>query len=354
MKHDNRSIQKLFRIGNIITILLCLTVLSGIATAHGIAEGLPLSNLQALVLGLTVALMWGLVPVITKRGYTYGGTSAVAISIIVVSGVVIMWGSLLFVYALQFISPGEIPALLDISPIALLAFFVGGLVGTALGRIAMYAGVDRVGANITSGVIATNSLPALVLGYLFLQEVITSIRLVGIGMIIMGLVVLSLSKGGDVRGWTLRDLTAPLVAAIAFGTGHVLRRFGLTYGLTKHGNPLEVATPLQAAAVNELAATIGILAFTVGYKRVHRDLRDISQKAYLYFIAAGIVSAIGLYVEFRLLVHEKAAIVTALVATQAVFATIFSYSLLGDIERITKKMIVAVGIVVIGLTLLGL
>lgn len=334
-------------------VLVSLAWISGTASAHGIAGGLPLSNAWALTLGLTVALMWGLVPVVTKRGYSYGGSTEAAISVIVITGVVAMWGGLLLLHLPELLAGRGISSLMDVSPVAALAFLAGGFLGTAVGRIAMYIGVDRVGANITSGVIATNSLPALVLGYLFLQETITPLRILGIGIIISGLVVLSLSKGGDIRGWQARDLVAPLTAAVAFGSGHVLRRFGLTLKLPEHSSPLVIATPLEAAAINEVAAAIGILAYACGYKRAYRDFLTIPRKAYVYFVIAGIISAIGLYVEFQLLVHEKAAIVTALVATQAVFATVFSYFLIGDLERITRKMVAAILTVVVGLVLIG-
>lgn len=72
---------------------------------------------------------------------------------------------------------------------------------------------------------------------------------IGIVVVTGGLVPLTFSKGGDITDWKPRELPFPLTTAIAYGTAGVIRRFGLT------ATP---ARPLEAVALNETAALLGI------------------------------------------------------------------------------------------------
>jgi DME family drug/metabolite transporter len=82
-------------------------------------------------LAAITAVLWGFAPVLDRQGMDAGGTTVQA------STVVVVVDSLL---ALQ-----GFDAFADLSLATLRLFLAAGFVGTALGRLAVFAGVRRVG-----------------------------------------------------------------------------------------------------------------------------------------------------------------------------------------------------------------
>lgn len=286
--------------------------------------------------GLAAAVLWGASPVVSKRGLSYGGNPWVVTVIVVSSGFALLWSLLLIQHG-----PGAFAPVL--TPRGYAIFLGGGIVGTALGRITNYTGIDRVGASMNSAVVATNPLWATILAFFFLGEAITFVQAAGIVLVVVGLVALTLSKGGDLGGWTRGDLVFPLIAAIAFGSGGVIRRFGLT---------TTGATPIEGAALNELAAFGVLVGFVLVWKR--SELERLSLRALGYFVATGLLSGLGLVMLFTGLETGRVAIVSTLVGTSSLFATAFSWAFLGDLERVTRGLVGGVLLVVAGVVLITL
>jgi DME family drug/metabolite transporter len=280
--------------------------------------------------GFTAALFWGIAPVLSKRGFTYGGNPFLVTSIIVTTSVILFW-------SLLAASQGVTDVLPDISPAGYGIFLLAGFVGTAVGRINNYAGIDHVGTSINSAVIATQPVFATILAFLFLGEQVTIVQVAGIFAVVGGVVMLTFSRGGDVGGWRPRELLFPLAAAFAYATGSVIRRFGLQ---------TTPALPLEAVALNETAALMGVVGYTVGAGYFRPD--SIAARGYVYFVGAGLASATGLLAFFIGLNNGRVAIVTTLVATSTLFATVFSYLGLGDLEEVTRGIVAGAILVVVG------
>jgi DME family drug/metabolite transporter len=286
--------------------------------------------------GFTAALCWGIAPVLSKRGFSYGGNSFLVTSIIIVTSVTLFWSLLVLKQGLMDVLP-------DISPVGYGIFLLAGFVGTAVGRINNYAGIDHVGASVNSAVIATQPVFATILALLFLGEQVTVVQVAGIFAVVGGVVVLTFSRGGDVGGWRPRELLFPLAAALAYSTGSVIRRFGLQTTPT---------LPLEAVALNETAALLGVLGYTVAAGYLRPD--SIAPRGYVYFVGAGLASATGLLAFFIGLDNGRVAIVTTLVATSTLFATVFSYFGLGDLEEVTRGIVAGAIFVVAGVAVIVL
>jgi len=80
-------------------------------------------------------------------------------------------------------------------------------------------------------------------------------------LVVVGVVTLAFSKGGDIRGWHAWQLWIPLGAAASFAIGNVLRRFGLTTTAT---------APLEGLTIDQTAAFIGLLIYA--YSRRTRNM----------------------------------------------------------------------------------
>ena len=282
-------------------------------------------------LALVPAVLWGFGPILDKRGMDAGGTSLQAALVVVLVDSVLYWAALLVV---SWPDPftGLTPRLVGL-------FAVAGILGTAAGRIFVFAGVDRVGASINSAGISTRPLFATLLALGFLGEPLGPLTGVGVLVLVGGLVALTYSKGGDVSGWEPRDLLFPVGAAAVFAAGNVLRRFGFTD---------TNATPLQAVAVNETAALVALAAYAVARGRT--NVVSESRASYGYFVGSGLLTAVALMAFFTAFSLEagRVAVVDSLAATAPLFTTIFSALLLRDVERVTRGVVLGAVLVVVG------
>ena len=287
--------------------------------------------LDVYVLSLVPALLWGFEPVVSKRGMGGGGSALQASLVVVVVDSTIYWLALL---GLRGTDP-----LAALSPGAIGVFLFAGVVGTAVGRLATFEGVHRVGASVNSAGISARPLFATALAFAWLGEPVSVATAVGIVVLVTGLAVLALAKGGDVGGWRPRDLFFPLAAAATFAVGNVVRRFGLD---------VTPATPLQAVALNETAALVALAAYAVA--RGRRDVLDAPRRTYGQFAVSGLLTAVALLSLFAALSlpEGRIAVVDPLTGTAPLFTTGFAYFLLKDLERVTRGVVAGATLVVVG------
>ncbi|WP_299262861.1 EamA family transporter [Halorientalis sp.] len=285
-------------------------------------------------LALLPAVLWGLGPIFDKRGMAAGGSATQAAIVVVVIDTGLYWLALL---ATSWPNP-----LSGLTLDLVVVFTVAGLFGTAIGRILVFAGVERVGASINSAGISTRPLFATLLALGFLGEPLGPLTGVGVVVLVCGLIVLTYSKGGDVSGWRPRDVLLPVSAAAVFGTGNVLRRFG--FGDT-------TATALQAVTINETAALVALAAYVVATRKT--DVLSAPRASYTQFAGSGLVTAVALLSFFTALSMEagRVAIVDSLAATAPLFTTIFAAALLRDVERVTRSVVLGALLVVVGAVL---
>ncbi|MDR5655850.1 DMT family transporter [Halodesulfurarchaeum sp. HSR-GB] len=283
------------------------------------------------LLAFVPAVIWGFTPVLDKRGMSLSGTALQASLTVVVVDLT------LFVLALLLLRGPALLAGLDLAVAGL--FLFAGMTGTALGRLAIFVGVDRVGASINSAVVSARPLFATALAFGLLGEPVSLATGVGIVVLVAGLAILSLSKGGDISGWETRDLAYPLASGTLFAFGNVLRRLGLG---------TDGADVLQAVALNEAGALLVFL----GYAAVSgtAGFRSAERRSYLYFAGSGVLTAVALLSMFGALALPagRVAIVESLASTAPLFTTVFAYFFLKDLERVTRGIVLGAVLVVIG------
>lgn len=286
-------------------------------------------------LALVPALLWGFSPILSKRGMAAGGTSLQA------SLVVVLVDSTLYLIALAVLQGGG--AFSGLTTETLGVFLLAGIFGTALGRLATFAGVDRVGASVNSAGISARPLFATMLAVLFLGEAAAISTAVGVVVLVIGLGALALAKGGDISGWEPWELLFPVGAAGCFAVGNVLRRYGLTSS---------DVTSLEAVALNEVAALVVLFGYAVARGRVG-EVWNAPKETWGYFAASGTITAVALLSLFAAFRHPEGtvAVVDPLAATAPLFTTVFAYFLLGDLERVTRGVVLGAALVVLGVAL---
>lgn len=285
-------------------------------------------------LALVPVVLWGFTPVVMKYAFSRGGDPLQALVVVLAVDTGVLWVATGVLHGFG--------GVLDLSPAALGMFALAGLLGTAIGRIVVYVGIDRLGAAVNTACLSTRPLFATALGVVVLQERVGLLTLVGVVVLAVGLLVLSLSKGGDIRGWRPRDLLFPLAGAALFATASVVRRTGL--GGTS-------AAPLEAVAINELFALFVVVGYVVARGRTDELVGP--RITYPLFAVVGVLTATGMVAVFTALGHPggRVVIVDPLLASKPLLTTAFAYVLLSDVERITRGTVAGATAIVAGAVL---
>ena len=293
------------------------------------------ATLEVLALALVPAILWGFAPIFDKRGMAAGGGSVQASLVVVIVDSTIYWLVIAALYGRAAFSG------LTLEVLGVFAF--AGVIGTALGRITIFVGVDKVGASLNSTILSTRPLFATLIALVWLGEPLGPVTGVGIVVLVAGLSLLTVSKGGDLSGWHPRELLWPIAAAATFAVANVTRRYGMLE------SPVSA---LEAVAINETAGLIALVAYVVATDG--RDVLERPRESYRYFVGSGLLTTVAMLSLMAALGLEagRIAIVDPLVATAPLFTLLFAAVLLRDLERVTRGVVAGAALVVVGAALI--
>ena len=217
-------------------------------------------------------------------------------------------------------------------------FWVFAAMGIIQPSLSMYLANEaysRAGATITSTFSATAPLFAAALSIFFLGERLTGALAAGILLTVSGIVALSWSPRGSRR----QRLVA---AALAFATATAAIR-GFNHFVGKVG--MELLPNVFMAAFCSFAVSFVILAAVYRGRRGRWPGR-LPAAGLCYFGIMGLCIATGIGFLFAALLMGQVIVVSPIAGTYPVF-TLLASAALGD-ERITGKVLVGVGLVVVG------
>lgn len=222
----------------------------------------------------------------------------------------------------------------------ILAFVMDGILGTALARSLMFVAVEKVGASVTTSVLASRSLFGAIFAIILLHEELTALLLLGTILVVTGIVVLS--EGDHKQDWKRRDLIFPLGTSLLFGLQNVVVKIGLN----------EMNSPITGSTISATTALLVITAYlTFAGKKKNLMLNKASNK---FFSLAGIFIVLVLLSLYGAIGIGKVVVVMPLVSTAPLFTIFFSYFLLRDIEKITLRIVIGAILTVLGATLVAL
>jgi drug/metabolite transporter (DMT)-like permease len=223
---------------------------------------------------------------------------------------------------------------------SMLAFVAAGLVGTVFGRLALFTGIQRVGASRAEPVKASNPLFAAVIAVLVLNERMTPEHVLGVVLIVVGVAIISWEQASgpetDELGSTA-ELAFPLLAALCFAVEPTVAKLGLD-----EGTPVFVGL-----AIKTTAATVGYL----GYLRWRGTLPtpgSFSGEELPWYAAAGLANTAFLVALYASLAVAPVVLVAPLVQASPLFVVVLSYAFLQDIEHVTGRLAAGVAVVVGG------
>jgi DME family drug/metabolite transporter len=295
----------------------------------------PAGGVDVLVFALLPAMLWGVSPILTKRGMDNGGSSLRAAVVVVSVGTATYWLTLLAV-------SNPLARIGALSTSTVLVFLLSGLFGAVV-WFAYNVGVDRVGASVSSAGFNTHPLFATVLALVWLDEALGVLTALGILVLIAGLILIGLSEGGDITGWRAWELVFPLAAGGAYAVSNVVRRFGLT---------TTPVTTHEAITINSTTTLLVLVAYLLSDGR--ESVRAPSRSVDAYFAASGLLSAAALFFLFEAFDRGSVAVVSAVSGTSPMFAVAFTYVFLSDIEAVTGRIVAGALLVVLGAVLITL
>lgn len=292
-----------------------------------------LSIYLAVIFGLMAAVFWGLAPIFSKKSFTEDGEPAIAAMIYATIGSIGLLLASVVIY--DFSTVLESASIRKFAP-----FILSGVIGTALGRILNYNGIDKLGSSINAGLVSFNPVFASLIALIFLGETYTYIQISAVFTSSIGLLIISYSGGGEKDGWKKTWLVLPLSAALAYGSGAVLRRYGLE---------MDAVQPILATGVNEISALF-VISMYVSFKS-NQAVSEVLTGKYSYLIIGGVLNSCGIMSLFASLDQGPVVIGTTLSSLSAVVTLTVTAFYMSEFEEVNREQVIGTLLTVVSVVI---
>lgn len=291
-------------------------------------------NLQmGIFYALVSGLLWGIGPLLLKRGMTLSNVSTATLIEQYVSVL-----ALLIIAAAR----GEIFQL-NFSGTGFWAFVAAGAVGASFGKIFYYKGIDKVGASKSTSVKNSSPILTVLLAVMLLGEELTLPVAVGSVLIVIGILVLSrVEVKGEERPSRIRYFFYPLMAALCFGINPVFKKIGVDAS----------SLPTLGAVITQTTALLVML--TAGrFLKIKPKWERIPTKSLVLFSLSGVTEALGSLFTFFALVYAPASLVSPIWRMSPLVTFVLAHFTLRGIEVVTLRDGVAASFIVGGIFVLS-
>ena len=282
---------------------------------------------------LLAGVLWGIGPLLLKRGLKFASVTTATMVEQVVS-VTLLTG-----LAAYF---GEIGHL-DVTSRSFWAFFGAGAVGASFGKVFFYKGIDKVGASKATSVKNSSPFLTAVLALFFLGEDLGLALLAGIGLIVIGIAVLTQTKeSGDRPVERVRYFLFPIISALCFGINPIFKKIGISDG----------GFPVLGTLITQTTA----LAFMIIFGRLMGlkfKWEPVPAKALLLFSCAGVIEALGSLFTFVALFYGPASLLSPMWRISPLVTFALARFTLKGIETVTLRDGIAAALIVVGVFVLS-
>jgi drug/metabolite transporter, DME family len=214
-------------------------------------------------------------------------------------------------------------------------FVAAGIFAPGIGRTLGYIGIERIGVARSVPIVNSSPIFASIFAVLYLGESWGLQNIAGTCLVILGVIMLSLTKLAD-KPWHKMDVIYPILGAIAFGASANLRKAGL-----------EVTNiPILAAATT--ASTAALFSFALLQFQGGRQVFKLPRHSAGWLIAAGIINTAAMLSVFYALSFGKVVIVEPLVSSNPVLTLLLTAVFLRDLEVLSRRVIIGALLAVAG------
>jgi len=226
---------------------------------------------------------------------------------------------------------------------ALLYFVIAGIFSPTLVRWLYFISLDRIGPSVSSSILATGPAFTAIFAIMLLNEKITLQISFGIITIIGGIVIFERDMNNEAGfgNRNSKDLIFPLLSALFFSFAIVTRKMGL--------NILD--SPIFGVTVGFVTSMVIYSLVCLGSKKLRSSI-SVKKQDLPLFLWTGIFLTAAWLTLFYALSYGEAIIVTPLASLHPLFVLVLSYFFLGQVEKITKGILVGACVVVTGVLLI--
>ena len=282
---------------------------------------------------LLAGTLWGISPLLLKRGLKYADVSTATI--------IEQCVSVMFLAGLAAYS-GEIVHV-DVTGKAFWAFFLAGAVGASFGKVFYYKGIDRVGASKATSIKNGSPLLTALLAVVFLGEDMNGFIIAGVCLIVLGIASLSSAKASaQPDGTRLKYLLFPLIAAFCFGINPIFKKIGVD----------AAALPILGALITQLTALLFMLVFA-RVIALRPQWKPVPLTGLCLFSLSGLAEALGSLFTFIALIYGPAALLSPIWRISPLITFALAHFTLRGIEVVTFRDGVAASLIVAGVFVLS-
>jgi drug/metabolite transporter (DMT)-like permease len=279
------------------------------------------------LLALVTALAFGMAPIILKVGFRRGGstTAAMIIGLVVAVPITCLPAFLIGV------------DLAELTPVAFIAFVLGGLAGNAVGRRWNFQSIDLLGPSRAAAIRASSPVVTTLIAAVLYAEPVTPARWAAVLAIVAGVTLVTWQPGESRRSWLGIGVAYAFAGAVSYGIRPLIIKFGLE----------EANLPAAAAVIGAVAALVYTALIDRGRLRAVRH-----DAAFGLFLVAGILVAVGLTTLTFGLSAGDVSVVYPLVASAPLFTLVFTALLLRGVELLNWRIVLGAVAVVFGVIFL--
>jgi drug/metabolite transporter (DMT)-like permease len=218
-------------------------------------------------------------------------------------------------------------------------FLAVGLVYPAVVTMLTYEANDVMGPGVAGALGNLAPLFAVLGAIALFGDLPGPLQVLGILTIVLGIVLLSVSRGGTSRAWPLWALALPLAASVIRGAAQPVGKIGLA------------AWPSSFAAVLLGFTASAIVVIVVAAAR-HRGLpTGFSRRGILWFCCVGLSNGFAVLALYAALTRGSVVLVAPLAATYPLVTLALGAMLLRS-ERLTVATVAGIAITVVGVAML--
>ncbi|HYJ13943.1 MAG TPA: DMT family transporter [Candidatus Limnocylindria bacterium] len=275
------------------------------------------------IIALSAAITYALSFILSKRGFKNSTPITITFVSLLIQSVTLLTIAL------------TVTGIPKVTPFVFLLFAIAGVL-QAVVRMLTYIGIEKIGAARSGPIRASVPIWSAAIAIFFLGETVNAAIGLGTILVVGGILLISWRADEHVKDFRPWFIIAPLLAAILGGVVYPIRRYALRFS----DEPIFFGAVVGSVG---LFCTAAYLALPTTKEKLVWNRASIG-----YFIAGGAFESLGLLLVLYALSFGPVVMVTPLTATLPLWVVLLSKMFLGDVEKITSRIVVGAGLVVAG------
>ncbi len=230
------------------------------------------------------------------------------------------------------------------NPESIAIFAVAGLLNPGIARLLYYRGMQIVGVSVNASISGTYPMYTSMLAVLLLAEAFSLANWLGVVLILVGVIFIqspSMNATGQ-KKLSLKSLSFSILTSLVVAISHIMRKTGLNI----------CNEPLLGVAIGYTISLPLYSLLLISSETWRRSL--FLKRDFRFFWKAGVGFSLAWLLSFYALSCGRVSVVATLFQVEPLFVVFFAYLYLRELEHISYKLILSIGLIVFGAALVVL